>query len=110
MRVVLIGLAGIAASFAIFGLSQLADGFIGAVAYMLALLVAPVSIGAAIAMAIDRRLDQPVGQIGRASRKAGRTSESHRCGGCGSAMTAVDFASMDFAWVCGACDLVPARR
>ena len=103
-RTVLIGLAGVAASSALYGLSHLLDGFVAAVLYMLALLVAPVAIGVAIATAINQRLDalpaltRPVG-----SRP--ETSESHRCGGCGAPMMA-----MNFAWVCSACDLAPARH
>ena len=104
MRVVLIGLAGTAASSAMYGLSHLADGFVGASAYMLALLIAPASIGAAIAMAINRRLDPPPVRAIR-GRSVPSGSDTHRCGGCGSPMIA-----MGFAWVCGACDLAPAGR
>jgi len=103
MRVVLIGLAGIAASFALYGFSQLADGLVGVSLYMLALLVAPVSIGVAIATAINRRLDPPVALTSRRG-SVPPESESHRCGGCGSPMLA-----MNSAWVCSACDLAPAR-
>ena len=104
MRVVLIGLAGIAASCAFYGLSHLANGLVGAILYMLALLIAPASIGVAIATAINRHLDPPVAWTPRGSLLP-PGSESHRCGGCGSPMMA-----MNFAWVCSACDLVPARR
>ena len=103
MRVVLISLAGMAASSAFYGFSQLADGFAAAAFYMLALLIAPVAIGVAIAMAINLRLDPPLTRTSR-DRSLPPGSESHRCGGCGSPMMA-----MDFAWVCAACDLAPAR-
>lgn len=103
MRTVLIGLAGIAASAALYGFSHLAAGFVAALLYMLALLVAPVAIGAAIATAINQRLDSPpAGESGNHSLS--EALESHRCGGCGSPMMA-----MNSAWVCSACDLAPAR-
>ncbi len=104
MRVVSIGLAGMAASLALFALSSLDDGFLGAAAYMLALLVAPVAIGVAIAMGINQRLGHPAGGVrrdGRSPQHAG----SNRCGGCGS-----DMSALNSVWVCHACDLVPARR
>ena len=70
---------------------------------MLALLIAPVAIGVAIATAINQRLDPPPARTSR-GRARPEGSESHRCGGCGSPMMA-----MNFAWVCSACDLAPAR-
>lgn len=103
MRVMMVGLAGIAASSALYGFSRLTDGFIGASLYMLALLIAPVAIGVAIATAINQRLDPPLARPSRVHALSGG-SESHRCGGCGSPMMA-----MNFAWVCSACDLAPAR-
>jgi hypothetical protein len=103
MRVVLIGLAGIAASSAIYGLSHLADGFLGASAYVVALLLAPISIGIAIAMAINERLDPPIGPMTN-GRRWSEQAELHRCG-CGSPMIA-----MNSAWVCSVCDLTPARN
>jgi hypothetical protein len=104
MRVVSIGLAGMAASLALFGLSSLDDGFLGAAAYMLALLVAPVAIGVAIALAINERLGHPAGKLRRDGRLP-RPTGSNRCGGCGS-----DMSALNSAWVCHACDLVPVRR
>lgn len=103
MRVFLASLAGIAASSALYGFSHLMDGFAAAVIYMVALLVAPVLIGTAIATEINRRLESPATRHSR-SRSLPEPCEWHRCGGCGSPMVA-----MDFAWVCRACDLAPAR-
>jgi hypothetical protein len=103
MRIVWIGLAGIAVSLTLFGFSQLADGLFAASAYVLALLIPPVSIGLTIAAAINHRLDAPTGFMPR-RRRLPMPDESHRCG-CGSPMMA-----MDFAWVCRACDLAPAHR
>lgn len=103
MRVFLMGLAGIAASSALYGFSQLLDGFLGACLYMLALVVAPVAIGVAVATAINQRLD-PQFAAPRRHRDPSGGFESQRCGGCGSPMMA-----MNSAWVCRACDLVPAR-
>ncbi len=103
MRVFLASLAGIAASSALYGFSHMVDGFTAAVLYMIALLIAPVSIGIAIAAEINRRLDPPVTRKSR-DRSLPEPSEWHRCGGCGSPMMA-----MDFAWVCRACDMAPAR-
>jgi hypothetical protein len=103
MRVFLVSLAGIAASAALYGFSHLADGFTAAALYMGALAIAPVAIGIAIASEINRRLDSPVTGKSRI-RSLPEPSEWHRCGGCGSPMM-----PMDFAWVCRACDMAPAR-
>ena len=103
MRVFLVSLAGIAASSALYAFSHLVDGFTGAALYMVALVVAPIAIGIAIASEINRRLDPPVTR-NSGSRSLPEPSEWHRCGGCGSPMMA-----MDFAWVCRACDMAPAR-
>jgi len=103
MRTVLIGLAGVVASSALYGFSHLLDGFAAAFLYTLALVVAPLVIGVAIATAINQRLDGPPART-RSGSLLPEASESHRCGGCGAPMTA-----MNFAWVCSACDLAPAR-
>ena len=106
MRVVWVSLAGIAASLAAFGVSQLTSGFLGASAYMLALVIAPVTIGLTIALAIDRRLDEASGLLERPWRPEGmRISHENRCGGCGREKKA-----LDDVWVCAACDLVPLPR
>ena len=104
MRVLLVSLAGIAASLAAFVVSQLTSGSVGASAYTLALLIAPVTIGLAIALAIDRRLDETSGLLEGPRSLPQRSPISHesRCGGCGREKTA-----LQSVWVCATCDLVP---
>lgn len=96
---------GLTAALTAFVISETMSGIVGAAAFLLALLLIPVTIGLAIAVRLDSR---PV-ERGRSStrvaprRRRSRVEASDRCGECGGSR--VELQSI---YVCATCDQVAA--
>ncbi|NNC93402.1 MAG: hypothetical protein HKN80_13015 [Acidimicrobiia bacterium] len=94
MRVVKISAVGTAFAYLTFSYSQAASGFPQASAFMMAILLATLTVGLAVA-AGSHTLPEDIGAY-QGSRSG------HPCHGCGSPMVEVHSV-----WVCGRCDRMP---
>ena len=108
MRVTLMAIAGTAAAIAVFAISRISGGFLGAASFLLAIFIAAVTVGLAIAAVVNAWSGPPgwllpsaVSQI-RTTRRRLPIEADVLCGSCQQPMTQIDFI-----WVCTACDLVP---
>jgi len=93
MRAILIAIAGGAAALGALSVSWFDNGPIGAAAFLLALFLATVTAGVALAVATETLAARP------------RKSKPGNCGVCRSAMH-----QLAAIWVCPECDLTPAAH
>ncbi len=103
MRALATGLVGAAAAVIAFGVSQVAGGFVAAMAFVLALFLVPVTIGLVIAAVVSARDATATGLrpsvMARMRRLTPGAGPSQRCSTCGRKRE-----PGGSAWVCRTCD------
>ncbi len=104
MRAALIVVIGSSIAFVSFGLSQTTEGFLSAALFLLAIVLAPVTAGLAIAEATNEPVRSGVlfHWLGARGLRRVHVAELAQCGGCGSSRIV-----MESVWVCTRCDHAP---